>query len=886
MQTPIKNKPTEAPTPVTMNIEKQEPLVELTDDNSPSILLTEENSNQQGTMQESRTLMLNMQVKTQEKIKLNQKPKEVTEKTIEEGKKKENQEKTVTNKESNKPDANPEKTTTPATKVIPTNDNIKTIPTLNNRSSATRTSQGPKWPQNNYQNVQQIQDTIQNEPNIQQSSGMREPQGSMVPQHQYQNIYQFQDAVLNDPNIQMGNIPPPKGIPLTFLKRQQRFGAIEPQQDYDSPMAQSSFYAIPDQSTFAQQPITDNFEGPQFGTNTPMFVQTEMQETMHSQVYSPSDLFTEGGRDESNKVDEDIREGSASPDNCQPGEKRLSAFKRLGPLTQPKKPKLTINLSFDKEQPIREVVGDNENDLIPEIFVPVHKRQDILTSTDEVVVKYLPNWPWKNNVVIRRGVTARSSKSAMLMEQEQMEEVYEKDNLYVQVSVKGYPNTWRKEHVLDALLEAVKGKSFIPCFIEFTPHECKFLVIRCRPALVAIHKLGFCVRKDDFVLTITISKIDLTLKLIEFLPKLILRKRLSMGYDSERKLSLKEFTLQWDVSHFIYFPLNRLNNQADIVGLQSAVEWKYLTDLDLSNNRLTSLDGFDLQRTTPKLQNLDISNNYFEKITPILQCRELPLKVLKLEGNPLCTDYTDPQYYVRVLKMIFPMLREIDGMPLVLKGELPLVNKNFCPGYANDFVEKFLGIYFPIIDSPPDDRAVIEEMYAEDALLTITYRQKLCLTSIYRLFRNLFLHSRNMSKNIKDFVRTPKNITKLLKKWPSLEHDPTTFTVDVMWHTETSTVLRISGIVKITSDSLAVDEHMLAFTRTILLHTDDGVEYKIRNEMLYWDQPTEEYSKNAFRINVVSFYFILYFLHQTVDIGGVGPFIYNQDMEVSPILST
>lgn len=52
------------------------------------------------------------------------------------------------------------------------------------------------------------------------------------------------------------------------------------------------------------------------------------------------------------------------------------------------------------------------------------------------------------------------------MEQEQMEEVYERNNIFIQLTVKGYPTTWSKEDVLDTLLENLKGKSFVPCFIE------------------------------------------------------------------------------------------------------------------------------------------------------------------------------------------------------------------------------------------------------------------------------------------------------------------------------------------------------------------------------------------------------------------------------------
>lgn len=53
-------------------------------------------------------------------------------------------------------------------------------------------------------------------------------------------------------------------------------------------------------------------------------------------------------------------------------------------------------------------------------------------------------------------------------------------------------------------------------------------------------------------------------------------------------------------------------------------------------------------------------------------------------------------------------------------------------------------------------------------------------------------------------------------------------------------------------ESLAEDEHLLAFTRTVVLNTTNGVEYKIQNELLYWEEPCRDYAHKAFHINAVS----------------------------------
>lgn len=54
----------------------------------------------------------------------------------------------------------------------------------------------------------------------------------------------------------------------------------------------------------------------------------------------------------------------------------------------------------------REVVGEDESNK----YVPVHLREDIMNSSDDIVMTYLDSWPWKNNIVVRKSVGARVSK--------------------------------------------------------------------------------------------------------------------------------------------------------------------------------------------------------------------------------------------------------------------------------------------------------------------------------------------------------------------------------------------------------------------------------------------------------------------------------------------
>ncbi|RVE46840.1 hypothetical protein evm_008485 [Chilo suppressalis] len=588
-----------------------------------------------------------------------------------------------------------------------------------------------------------------------------------------------------------------------------------------------------------------NVEG-NLGVQQPMFDQT-FDEGENRQVYSPSDVYADNlASNSQNDIYNDMEPDSPEHNS---GQKRQSAFDRLGPVSEPKKPKLTINLLFNKEQAVREVVDGATEETKVEKYVPVHLRKEIIDSTDETVVKFRDLWPWRRSVPVTKSVTARTSKMAMILEMEQMDEFYVRENLFFLISVKGYPPSWTKEKVLDVMLDTVKTKGFIPCFIEFTAEECKFLVIKCRPGIMVIHKNGFYIRKDDVEMVVTISVTATSLNHIEFIPRLILRKRLVLAYDGTNCLDLSNFTTKEDISHFLYYPLNQQINQIELMELQTSINWEKITELNLSHNRLTSIDGFNLAVTTPKLKHLDLSHNYLDNVMKLLQIRDLGLRSIKLDGNPLCINYIDPDQYVKVLKTMFSSLQEIDGIPIKFKGDMPPFKKNYCPEAAKPIIEKFLETYFPLLDSTDiESRAGVEELYHDRASMTITYRFKIRYGPIYRSFRSLFQRSRVIDEGDTESVDGAAVIADLIDKWPPLKHDPTTFSVDVIKHDDFMTIFKVAGIVKLTSESLADEEHLLAFTRTFVLHSYDGCEFKITNDMVYWDIPTNEYANNAFQI--------------------------------------
>ncbi|CAH2041132.1 unnamed protein product, partial [Iphiclides podalirius] len=292
----------------------------------------------------------------------------------------------------------------------------------------------------------------------------------------------------------------------------------------------------------------------------------------------------------------------------------------------------------------------------------------------------------------------------------------------------------------------------------------------------------------------------------------------------------------------------------DIVELQSAVEWRFLTDLVLSNNRITTVEGFDLGRAAPRLRRLDLSRNRLESFGALLDCRPLPLAALKLEGNPLCTDFTDPQRYLRAIRMLFPLIKEVDGVVLPMPGELPPIRGSYCPSGAELLVERFLEMFFPMLDRPPSERAALANLYAEDVDFSVTCREQPGAAAVRRAGggrrgRRGRGGGAGGAGAWRAAGREP--LLALLASWPALLHDRGLLTADVLHHSESSTVVRIGGVAKITSQKLAVDEPTLAFGRTVLLRSD-GLEYRVRHELLCWDEPSEQFARRAFSATEVS----------------------------------
>ncbi|KAL4695247.1 hypothetical protein H8959_000342 [Pygathrix nigripes] len=82
-------------------------------------------------------------------------------------------------------------------------------------------------------------------------------------------------------------------------------------------------------------------------------------------------------------------------------------------------------------------------------------------------------------------------------------------------------------------------------------------------------------------------------------------------------------------------------------------------------NRLYQLDDLsDIIEKAPKVKTLNLSKNKLESAWELGKVKGLKLKELWLEGNPLCSTFSDQSAYVSAIRDCFPKLLRLDGREL------------------------------------------------------------------------------------------------------------------------------------------------------------------------------------------------------------------------------
>lgn len=172
-----------------------------------------------------------------------------------------------------------------------------------------------------------------------------------------------------------------------------------------------------------------------------------------------------------------------------------------------------------------------------------------------------------------------------------------------------------------------------------------------------------------------------------------------------------------------------------------------------------------------------------------------------------------------------------------IPASLPKLVKNETAG---GLVLQFLEQYFKLYDT--DNRQPLLDAYDENAMMSLS-----CVGS-FEQFKNYLEDSRNL-KRVSQESRRHKLLRKgrlpivsFLAGLPKTQHDPTTFTLDLPFTSETLMIFTVTGMFRERETKLKAIRH---FNRCFIV-VPRGAGFCIINEILHVTFPTAANAKRAF----------------------------------------
>nr|XP_037851561.1 nuclear RNA export factor 2 isoform X1 [Chlorocebus sabaeus] len=286
-----------------------------------------------------------------------------------------------------------------------------------------------------------------------------------------------------------------------------------------------------------------------------------------------------------------------------------------------------------------------------------------------------------------------------------------------------------------------------------------------------------------------------------------------------------------------------------------------LLSLNLCNNKLYQLDGLsDIIEKAPKVKTLNLSKNKLESAWELGKVKGLKLEELWLEGNPLCSTFSDQSAYVSAIRDCFPKLLRLDGRelsaPMIVDIDSSEIMKPCKENFTGSetlkhLVLQFLQQYYSIYDS--GDRQGLLGAYHDEACfsLAIPFDAE---DSAPNSLRKYFEDSRNM-KTLKDpylkgelLRHTKRDIVDSLSALPRTQHDLSSILVDMWCQTEWMLCFSVNGVFKEVEGQS--QGSVLAFTRTFIATPGSSSSLCIVNDELFVRDASPQETQSAFSIPV------------------------------------
>ncbi|PIK49770.1 putative nuclear RNA export factor 1 [Apostichopus japonicus] len=277
--------------------------------------------------------------------------------------------------------------------------------------------------------------------------------------------------------------------------------------------------------------------------------------------------------------------------------------------------------------------------------------------------------------------------------------------------------------------------------------------------------------------------------------------------------------------------------------------------LNLSSNRIYSLVHFSkLSTMAPNVTNLNLSSNSLKHINELQKIKDLKLKELILDANPLCDSFSDQAKYVRSVRGIFRDVIKLDGHDLspqigfdVPTTSLPSVGPSFFPGQeVKTNILQFLQGYYTAFDA--QDRSKLIDIYHDQAKFSLSlpfdYGHG---SSWYKQLAHHFAQSRNFKKGQDDYKKDKSlklikqgrlAVAACLSELPQTQHDLNSFVVDVSLVQPPLVHFTVGGVLQEKERSKTV----IAFSRAFIVCAGQ-TGLVVLNDHLTYRQPSEQQKK-------------------------------------------
>ncbi|XP_017861198.1 PREDICTED: nuclear RNA export factor 2 [Drosophila arizonae] len=412
---------------------------------------------------------------------------------------------------------------------------------------------------------------------------------------------------------------------------------------------------------------------------------------------------------------------------------------------------------------------------------------------------------------------------------------------------------------------------FYPCYYKFESAQHRFLVRECFDQIE--HLVNDCnlqikipqITPDEQELTYRNSipyflRMNVTaMKQGHLQPKKCIEQALQHRFNAtNRVLNLEDFQSSEQLENVIV-SLSSPRILSSVLRMASRKFLGNCIELRLGDNKILGLNLRTLSLLNGLLA-LDLGKNWIYDLSMLTALNEIPLRSLRLHGNPLCQKYVLPSEYIRDVKKVCPGLLRLDDVDLSTKPGLTPQKDFLCDTSGYELAgELFLYPYLQDFEQT-DTRLTLNRFYTDESIFTLT-----CSFDIRRAhptkptnelckrINKYNYFSRNLLKNSMDTCRVhvgEHDVMQALMQLPEVTHDYISLQTDVMHHDEQGAMIYVTGVLRDEPDLL------LAFSRQFVLRVRDtgrGVgegaqRMIIANERLNIMNPTPKQLRDAFKV--------------------------------------